>query len=231
MKDLTNIAYSNEYIEHKNKIINIAYNQVNKVRESEVVSGKLRRIISEFRTKHNDKTYFCSYNKVYDENKFIFEYFNLYHHNFFCEKIMYNNGRNYIFYKTDLYGYNVFEIDTKNTFDYFPKCSFMGDIVETFIGTSIHFNKDNNIFAVDGCYWACPSDVFLLKINNPLEQYEKYVNIHLIIDEDYEKYEDIDFLEWENNDIKLKCYNIEIKPYNNEIVILKEKEYIKKMIK
>lgn len=28
--------------------------------------------------------------------------------------------------------------------------------VETFIGTDIYFNKNNNIFAVIGCYWACP---------------------------------------------------------------------------
>ena len=231
MKDLTNIAYSNEYSEHKAKIINLAYNPIHKIGENEIVSGKLRRIVSEYKTKYNDKTYFCSNNKVYDEDTFIFEYFNLYHHYFFCEKVTYNNGRDYIFYKTDLYGYNVFEMDTKSTFDYFPKCSFMGDLAETFIGTDIHFNKNNNIFAVGGCYWACPTDVFLLKINNPLEQYEKYVNTHLIIDEDYEKYDDIDFIEWESNDIKLKCWNIETKPSKDEIISLKEEEYMKQMKK
>ena len=62
-----------------------------------------------------------------------------------------------------------------------------------------------------------------------MEQYEKYVNTHVIIDEDYEKYDDIDFIEWENNDIKLKCWNIETKPSKDEIIILKEKEYMEQM--
>ena len=230
MKDLTNFAYSNEYIELKNKIIDLAYKPINKIKESEKNNGNLKRIISEYRTEYNEKKYFCSNNKVFDEDKYIFEYFNLYHHPFFCEKVEYNNGNNYIFYKTNLYGYNVFEIDTKNTFDYLPKCSFSEKFAETFIGTDIHFNKNKSVFAVGGCYWACPTDVFLIKIENPLEQYENYQNIHLIIDEDYGKYEDIDFIEWENNDIKLKCYNIEIKPNKNEIILLQEKDYMERMV-
>jgi hypothetical protein len=224
MKDLTNIAYSNEYIERKNKIINFSYNQINKTNEKETFSGNLKRIITEY----DGKEYFCSNNKVYQENTFIFEYFNLYHHEFFCKKIKYNNGREYIFYKTDLYGYNVFEMDTQKTFDYFPKCSFMENGIETFIGTDIYFNQNNNIFAVDGSYWSCPTDTLLIKIDNPLKEYEKYINIHSIIDEGYEKYDDIAFMKWENNDIKIQCYGIETKP---EIIILREKEYIEKMIK
>ena len=231
MKDLTNFAYSNEYIELKDKIIDLAYKPINKTKESEKVNGNIKRIISEYRIDYNEKKYFCSNNIVFDEDKYIFEYFNLYHHHFFCEKVKYNNGKNYLFYKTNLYGYNVFEIDTKTTFDYLPKCSFSGKFAETFIGTDIHFNKDNSVFAVGGCYWACPTDVFLIKIDNPLEQYGNYLNIHLMIDEDYEKYEDIDFIEWENNDIKLKCYNIETKPNKNEIIILQEKEYMERMVK
>jgi len=231
MKDLTNIAYSNDFIEHKNKIINFAYNPNNKIKDKEVIDGNLRRIITEYRTEYNGKKYFCSNNRVYEGDKFIFEYFNLYHHPFFCEKITYTNGHEYIFYKAGLYGYRAFDIDTKNTFNYYPKCSFVGNFAETFIGTDIHFNNKNNTFAVGGCYWACPTDVFLLKIDNPLEQYERYVNLHLIIDKDYDKYEDIDFIEWENNDIKIKCYNVETEPSKNEIIIIKENEYMEKMVK
>ncbi|MDR2789513.1 MAG: hypothetical protein LBB59_00820 [Campylobacteraceae bacterium] len=229
MKDLTNIAYSNEYTKLKSKIINSAYNPSNKINEIEMAEGNLKRIITEYRT--NSKKYYCSNNKIYnEENKLLFEYFNLYHHPFFCKKIAYNDEKERIFYKADLYGYNVFEINTNKTFDYFPKCSFGKNGIETFIATDIYFNPNNNVFAVVGCYWACPTDTFLVKINDPIKQFEKYINIHLIIDENYEKYDDIVFAKWERNDIKLKCYNIEIEPYKNEIITLNEKEYTRKMI-
>jgi hypothetical protein len=109
----------------------------------------------------------------------------------------------YIFYKEDLYGYSVFEVDSKKSFNYYPAATYKKQI-ETFIGTDIHYNKNNNVFAVGGCYWACPGDVFLIKINNPMEQFTGIINIHEIIDPGYEKYDDIDFEKWENNDIKLK---------------------------
>ena len=128
-----------------------------------------------------------------------------------------------MFYKSDLYGYSVFSIDTKETFDYYPKHKG-----ETFIGTDIYFNSNNNVFAVEGCYWACPVDTFLIKIDNPLEQFKKYVNTHLIIEGDYDKYDDTKFVEWIGNDVKLECYNIEKKPYKDEIIILSKKEYMKK---
>jgi len=227
MKDLTNIAYSDEYIIQKSNIVDLAYKPNNKTTETEIMENDLKRIITEYRVKHNDKSYFCAANKVYNpDNTLLFEYFNFYHHPFFCTKITYNNGKQYLFYKTDLYGYSVFSIDTKETFDYYPK--YKG---ETFIGTDIYFNSNNNVFAVEGCYWACPVDTFLLKIDNPLKQFTEYGNTHLMIEGDYDKYDDTNFVEWIGNDIKLKCYNIEIKPYKDEIIILSEKEYMKKMAK
>jgi hypothetical protein len=228
MKDLTNIAYSDEYTELKNRIINSAYSHVNRKRDSEIIEGNLKRIIEEYRT--NDNKYFCSNNKVYDgENKLLFEYFNLYHHNFFCKEIKYNDGK-YIFYKTALYGYNVFETNTGKTFEYFPKCSFGENGVETFIATHIFFNKNNNMFAVEGCYWACPVDTFLIKIDSPLKQFDGYVNIHLIVDEDYQKYDDISFVKWENNNIEVSCLSGLEKETIEEIITLSEKEYMKKLI-
>ena len=227
MKDLTNIAYSDEYITRKSNIIDLAYNPNNKTKETEIIENDLKRVITEYRATHNDKKYFCAINKVYNtENTLLFEYFNLDHHSFFCTKITYNSGKQYLFYKADLYGYSVFSIDTKETFDYYPK--YEG---ETFIGTDIYFNSNNSVFAVEGCYWACPVDTFLIKIDNPLEQFTQYVNTHLIIEGDYDKYDDTNFVEWIGNDLKLKCCNIEAKPYKDEIIILSEKEYMKKMVK
>ena len=129
----------------------------------------------------------------------------------------------YIFYSEDLYGYSVYEIETKKVFNYFPLATFTQGI-ETFIGTDIHYNKNNNMFAVEGCYWACPCDVFLIKANSPMEMFNELLNIHKIIDPEYDKYDDIEFVEWENNNIKLK---LDCK----EIITLTEEEYRYKMLK
>jgi len=81
MVDLTNVAYTDEYIKRKNMTIDLAYNSSNKLSEKEVINGNLKRIITEYATRE----YFCSNNKVYDvENKLVFEYFNVYNHYFFA---------------------------------------------------------------------------------------------------------------------------------------------------
>jgi hypothetical protein len=69
----------------------------------------------------------------------------------------------------------------QKTFNYYPAATFK-EQTETFIGTDTHYNKNNNVFAVGGCWWACPYDVFLIKINNPMEQFTEIINIHEIID-------------------------------------------------
>jgi hypothetical protein len=230
MIDLTNVAYSDEYIKYKEKAINLAYSPNNKIDETEIAQDDLRRVKIEYVTKRDEITYYCGNDKVYINNELVFEYFSLYSHPFFCKKITYANGKEYLFYKTDLYGYSAAEISTGRTFDYYPKHSFGKESGETFIATDIHFNPTNNFFAVDGCYWACPLDTFLIHIDDPLKQFDKYANTHLIFDEDYNKYDDIEFLEWEKNAVKLKCYNVQTEPYKHETIAISEKRYMEKMI-
>jgi len=223
--DISNAAYSSEYLKYRENTINEAYNSKYKT-EEETFENKDIKIISEhYYTKGNylskDNSY-CGYYKIYKNNILLHEFYNLYDNSFFCEYIKYSNGLDYIFYKEDLYGYSVFEINSKKTFNYYPIATFKGN-AETFIGTDIHYNINNNIFAVGGCYWACPNDVLLLKIDDPMKQFTGLLNLHYIIDPEYEKYDDIEFVNWEKNDIILK---LEFK----ETIKLTEKEYVDKII-
>jgi hypothetical protein len=220
--DIGNVAYSTEYLDYRNKIINETYNQKYKTGEEifEIKDIDDIKIISEHYLTE-DKNY-CEFNKIYKNNDIVHEYFNVYDQSFLCEYIKHSNGMDYIFYKEDLYGYSVFEINTGKTFNYYPAATFKNK-EETFIGLEIHYNMKNNIFSVGGCYWACPYDVFLIKINNPMKQFTGLINIHEIIDPEYEKYNDIDFTEWKNNDIKVKIDH-------NKIITLTEKEYMDKII-
>jgi hypothetical protein len=217
--NIDNVAYSPEYLDYRNRIINETYNEEYKTGEGKTENSDLK-ITHEYYIK--DEKY-CEYNKIYRNNNLLHEYFNLYDQSFFCEYVKYSNGFDYIFYKEDLYGYSVFEINTKDVFNYYPTATFK-DNEETFIGLDIHYNMNNNIFAVGGCYWACPYDVFLIKTNNPMEQFSELIYIREIIDPRHHKYDDIDFVRWENNDIILKLER-------EEIINLTEKEYMKKIIK
>ncbi|MDR2478869.1 MAG: hypothetical protein LBD48_06095 [Treponema sp.] len=216
--DLANAAYSPEYMDYRNEIIIAAYNEKYKTGE-ETFEDNFIKVIHEYYCTSNKK-YYCENSKIYKNNSLLHEYFNLDDSvGFFCEYIKYSNGQDYIFYKEDLYGYSVFEVTTKNIFNYYPRATFK-DKEETFIGTDIHYNINNNIFAAGGCYWACPSDVFLVKADNPMEQFSELINIHEIIGFG----NNIDFAGWNNNDIVLKIDD-------EKRINITEKEYMKEMIK
>jgi hypothetical protein len=226
--DISNVAYTQEYKDYRNNIISKAYHKQYKRDEEIVKNGNLKIIVENYSTVENylrEKNWYCGHTKVYDnKDNFICEYFNLYvGRHFFPRYIEHSNGLSYLVYKEDLYGYSVFEIETKNVFDYYPKDSFNGK-AETFIATDIHYNKNNDVFAVDGCYWSCPCDTFLVKINNPMEEFGEFVNLHYIIDPEYDDYDDIRFVEWENNNVKLE---LDFK----EIITLTEETYKNEMMK
>ena len=228
--DLSNIAYSSEYIRYREEIINAAFKPENK-RGSETINED--RVVLEIDNylSGGEKKHYCGHTKVFTpEGKRLHEYFNLYDQHFLCKLIEYSDGRTYLVYREDLYGYSVFEPGTDNLFNYYPAATFK-DGRETFIGTNMHYNIHNNVTAVEGCYWACPSDTVLIKTGNPLEMFSSYAVLHQIIDREYDIYDGIDFVAWEHRDIKLKCYNTTLTPPENEIKTLREDDYLGKMIK
>ena len=221
-KDLSNVAYSQEYLKYRNERISSVLSPENKTKEViREESGYTRIIIS-----YQKERYICSENKVYNMNKdLIHEYINLYQHPFFCTPIQYSNGKMYLFYKEELYGYSVFDMESKEVFRYIPQESFSGG--ETFIATDIYYNATHDLIAAEGCYWACPVDTFLLRIEDPMKQFDKYLNFHELLDSDYEKYDDICFSSWSENGIDLKCYNILSEPCKDELVQITESDYLK----
>ena len=225
--DLTNIAYTNDYLAHREKVITAAFHSCNKMKTEEIQEQGCKRVVEEYRVHQEDKTFFCARNLVFDERgEQIHEYINLYSHPFFCKHIEHINGKSYLFYKEDLYGYSVYDLMAKKTFSYYPAHSWNGSNGgETFIGTHIHYNPQNNIIAVEGCYWACSGEVFLFHITDPMCQFDAYLSIHMLLDEDYEKYDDISFGRWDGTDIELKCYDIQTKPYKTIEIRLSEGEY------
>lgn len=100
----------------------------------------------------------------------------------FFKLIQHSNGKNYLVFRRDLYGYSLLEIETLKDFHYYPVCS-LGFIAneetfeETFIWTDVLYNPLNNLMVVFGCYWACPWDLALVDFSEPFEPAENQVCI------------------------------------------------------
>ena len=223
-KDLTNVAYTDDYLNKREKMIAAVIRPEN-VTDTETIAaeGEYSRTVICYGTMVDGLRYSCSHNKVYDQNgMLIHEYTSLYDHSFFCTPVTHSDGRRYLAYKEDLYGYSVLNLETKETFRYIPAESWNSG--ETFIVTDIVCNPENDIIAAGGCYWACPTGTFLFEVKDPMKQFNRYLDLQTILGE-YDKYDDIEFQEWEGSDILLKGYNIEQEPYHNEIIKVTRAEY------
>ena len=121
--------------------------------------------------------------------------------------IHHSNGNTYIAYHTDLYGISFFETDTGRSYDYIPEgqehdISFGGG--ESFIVCDIFYDRDSDMLACDGCYWACPSEIFVMDFSEPLHYDPRMVNMHGELPIDYDEYDDVDFVRWEKERLVLK---------------------------
>ncbi len=138
----------------------------------------------------------------------------------FYQLITHKNGKEYLIFRQDLYGYSVLKLENGEIMQFFPECSFDG--VETFIWTEVHYNPENNVLAVEGCYWACPYSVQLFCFENPMCDEPKFVDIIACLDGDYDVYDELTFLKWEKGDLYLKAYLTE-NAETVELVIPQEK--------
>jgi hypothetical protein len=82
------------------------------------------------------------------------------------ELIKHKNGKNYIVFNTDLYGYSIFDINEGKIKHFIPEEILKGK--EAFIWSDAKYCKINNILMVNGCYWACPWGVAFYDFSDPM---------------------------------------------------------------
>lgn len=118
----------------------------------------------------------------------------------FYMPISHQNGKQYLLFRQDLYGYSVLDLETGEIFSYFPQKVLDGE--EDFIWVAAHYNPYNNMLAVEGCYWACPYDTLLLKWDEPMRE-PIYVNqLSCYLENFFDDYDgDVDFHSWEKSDL------------------------------
>lgn len=140
---------------------------------------------------------------INNRNEIIFSYRTIDNH-LLNKIIRHSNGRKYLIFCKDLYGYSVLDLSSLEVFDFFPEESFEQES-ETFIWCDVFYNPENNIIAIDGCYWACPYSIVLMDFTNPMQTsvqvdlWEKIKNVN---------YNDILFECWENDLLVVKVEKI-----------------------
>ena len=127
----------------------------------------------------------------------------------FAALIRHANGNLYLVFRSDLYGYNVLELESGREMRCIPPQSSPAqreNFQETFIWTDANYDPVSGLLAVSGCFWACPYSVAVLDFSEPLieQSAERWLDLRSIIDPDYEIYDDIDFAGWENGVLCLK---------------------------
>ncbi len=120
----------------------------------------------------------------------------------FSNLICHSNGRHYLIFRRDLYGYSVFELETMQEFHYIPHQAYPAKgekFSETFIWIGVEYDVCTNLLAVEGCYWACPSSVVFLDYTNPLGEHgcEEWIDLRELIDADYTTYDELAVSKWD----------------------------------
>jgi len=174
-----NVAYTQEYKQYRDSFEWVFENSGEHEESIVLGDGEYRAEVfnhTKKRIKNNIEQHLCAaLIIVYDKNgneitriKEIDEdlvFINLIHH---------QNGRKYLIYRQELYGYSVMDVESGQTVDFIPKSSFIpigGTEIEmeTFIWCDSKYCKANNLLVVYGCYWACPVLFEFYDFSNPME--------------------------------------------------------------
>lgn len=139
----------------------------------------------------------------------------------FFRVIRHGDGREYLVFRRDLYGYSVFCMNTMEDFHFIPEKSFLGG--ETFIWTDVFYNKENGLLAVSGCFWACPCGILLVDFSQPLQGVGEWVDVQGQLEGGYDRYDDLFFLEWRGTDLVLRAFHGQRE--KEEVLILSEGDY------
>lgn len=137
----------------------------------------------------------------------VYEYCCFYDHVMFKEIIHHKNGHRYYPFHINLYGISYIDVDTLEVYNYIPEGyehDYEAIFGESFIITDVHYDKNSNLIAYGGCYWAAPYEVMVGDFSDPLGFNPHLISLHDILDPEYE-YDDIDFKEWKDNRLYVMC--------------------------
>ena len=135
----------------------------------------------------------------------LFDWKNVDGHSRLGTVIEHTNGRHYLLFDEDLYGYSVLEIETGRCVRYMPEesmCQEANTFRETFIWCEAYYDRNSSLLAVEGCYWGCPSGIIVVNFADPMTIVETsawYEVPAAIPNEDQEDDGDQFFVRWDTD--------------------------------
>lgn len=144
-------------------------------------------------------------------NKIIYEY-DCFNADDVIWIVHHSNGHRYYLFKVDLYGISCLDVDTLEVYNYIPEGYSHNEEYpygESFIVTDVHYDKESNLIAYGGCYWAAPSEVMVGDFSNPLNFNPHLIGLHNIFALDYDERNSINFKEWKDGRLYVWCNKTE----------------------
>ena len=127
----------------------------------------------------------------------------------FCSLFRHHNGKHYLIFRTELYGYSVLEVESGQEMHYVPACVHPEEgqkAEEVFIWTGADYDPHTDLLAVIGCIWACPYSTIVLDFSCPFQPQppEHWLDLRHIVDPDDTRFDDIEFARWESDSMLLR---------------------------
>ena len=121
------------------------------------------------------------------------------------------DGKFYLVFRQDLYGYSVLDLASAQIMRLVPDAWLEGK--ESFIWDGVHYLRDWDALAASGCYWAAPNGVHLVSFAEPMSEEQRYADVLDCIRGGYDIYEQADFAGFEGNELSLKCFRADTLRY------------------
>lgn len=132
----------------------------------------------------------------------------------FCSMFLHRGGNRYLIFRTELYGYSVLEVESGQEMHYVPACVHPEEgrkVEEVFIWAGADYDPGTDLLAVTGCIWACPYSTIVLDFSRPLHPRppECWLDVRRIVDPDDSRFDDIEFVRWEDGALILRGSDVE----------------------
>ena len=205
-----------KYIEEMKKLDDQVFSKIRfdePEREKELESGYLVRYYY-YADEENCKPGYAPVDgeicRLFKNDKLIFEWKNTDGNSRMASIIHHADGYTYFVFDEDLYGYSVLNLDSLQCMHFIPAESYgtyPDEFKETFIWCGCFYNPENNLLAVDGCFWACPGDVIVLDFKDPMTAVEPkdWHSIYGKCGCDDPDLDDVEFNSWDKDTLVCKA--------------------------
>lgn len=128
-------------------------------------SGKYKLVVTPYQTTSGgwDYTQGCVYDSDGNQIAEVRRNYGVFPHSFIEN---HPNGHDYLLCGENYQGQTVIELDTGKRVDYLPKAADQGF---GFCWADYHPSPDGTMIAVEGCFWACPYEVWIVDFSEPLD--------------------------------------------------------------